>query len=120
MCKGSSREAGEGLSYSNNLSVSSVSYTHLDTLPQDGSCDFYHMENEHGWASIRAYSVFPGIWLAFQEAYTYSFENHTGWRDDLLEIAHCQEGRLEYEDADRFFYLGEGDMSIHRLSLIHI
>ena len=89
---------------------------YFDTLPQDGSCDFYHMENEHGWASIRAYSVFPGIWLAFQEAYAYSFENHTGWRDDLLEIAHCQEGRLEYEDADRFFYLGEGDMSIHRSS----
>lgn len=42
--------------------------------------------------------VFPGIWLMFQDVEAYSFSPWGKVPSGLLEITHCREGRLEYQD----------------------
>ena len=58
--------------------------------------------------------VFPGIWLAFQDVEDNSFSPWGKVPSGLLEITHCREGRLEYQDSHRAFVLGEGDLSIRQ------
>ena len=62
----------------------------------------------------KLYPVFPGIWLAFQDVESYSFSPWGKVPSGLLEITHCREGRLEYQDSHRAFFLGEGDLSIRQ------
>ena len=54
--------------------------------------------------------VFPGIWLMFQDVETYSFSPWGKVPSGLLEITHCREGRLEYQDSRQAFFLGEGGL----------
>ena len=42
----------------------------------------------------KLYSVFPGIWLAFQDVEDNSFSPWGKVPSGLLEITHCREGRL--------------------------
>ena len=58
----------------------------------------------------KIYSVFPRIRLAFQDVETYSFSPWGKVPSGLLEITHCREGRLEYQDSHRAFMLGEGGL----------
>ena len=83
---------------------------------QEGGPHLYHIYQEDGWVRIREHQVFPGIWLAFKDAHTFAFSHHAAYPGGLLEITHCREGRLEYEDHCRSFFLGEGDLSIHESS----
>ena len=62
----------------------------------------------------KLYPVFPGIWLAFQDVESYSFSPWGKVPSGLLEITHCREGRLEYQDSCQAFFLGEGDLSIRQ------
>lgn len=62
----------------------------------------------------KLYSVFPGIWLAFQDLEDNSFSPWGKVPSGLLEITHCREGRLEYQDSCQAFFLGEGDLSIRQ------
>ena len=45
---------------------------------------------------------------------TYSFSPWGKVPSGLLEITHCREGRLEYQDSCQAFFLGEGDLSIRQ------
>lgn len=83
---------------------------------QEGGPHLYRVHQEDGWVRIREHQVFPGIWLAFKDAHTFAFSHHAVYPGGLLEITHCREGRLEYEDHCRSFFLGEGDLSIHESS----
>ena len=83
---------------------------------QEGGPHLYRIHQEDGWVRIRERQVFPGIWLAFKDAHTFAFSHHAVYPGGLLEITHCREGRLEYEDHCRSFFLGEGDLSIHESS----
>lgn len=83
---------------------------------QDGGPNIYRVQGIQGQVAITEYKVFPGVWLSYKDARALAFENLAGYPNDLLEITHCREGRLEYEGEDRYFYLGEGDMSIHKSS----
>lgn len=83
---------------------------------QKGGPNLYQVQGIQGQVTITEYNVFPGIWLSYKEACALAFENLTGYPNDLLEITHCRSGRLEYEGTDRYFFLGEGDMSIHKSS----
>lgn len=78
---------------------------------QKGGPNLYYVQGVQGQVIITEYNVFPGIWLSYKDAHTLAFENLTGYPNDLLEITHCRKGRLEYEGEERYFYLGEGDMS---------
>lgn len=62
----------------------------------------------------KLYSVFPGIWLMFQDVEDNSFSPWGKVPSGLLEITHCREGRLEYQGSCQAFFLGEGDLSIRQ------
>lgn len=83
---------------------------------QTGGPHDYHIKTADGQVLIREYPVFPGIWLAFKEAYTYAFPHHADYPGGLLEITHCREGRLEYQAPACSFFLGQGDLSLHATS----
>lgn len=83
---------------------------------QDGGPNIYRIQGIQGRVLIIEYNIFHGIWVCYKEAHALAFENLTGYPNALLEITYCREGRLEYEGEDRYFYLGEGDMSIHKSS----
>ena len=88
-----------------------------DCFLQTDGPNQYRFENGNDLVSIVEHNVFPGIWLVFKDASMHSFENHAAHLDNLLEITHCRKGRLEYRDKHRFFFLEEGDMSIHKSSM---
>ena len=79
----------------------------------------YQFQSQEGGAVITEYMVFPGVWLAFKDVHTSSFENCGEYPGHLLEITHCREGRLKYESDHNFFYLGQGDIAIHRAGCSH-
>lgn len=83
---------------------------------RQGGPNQYHTETEGGTVTITEYNVFPGIWLAFHEIRALSFSPPPDYPAGLLEISHCQLGRLEYQAGDRCFFLGIGDLSLHRSS----
>nr|WP_297171650.1 hypothetical protein [uncultured Agathobaculum sp.] len=63
----------------------------------------YRIETTDGQVTIAEYQVFPGIWLVRHRANAHSFQYITGHPQNLLEITHCREGRLEFEEENRFF-----------------
>ena len=79
-----------------------------------GGPNLYPVQAEDGAGLIREYEVFPGIWLAFKDIRGFAFRNDAASPGGLLEITHCRAGRLEYEDRTRAFFLGAGDMAVHR------
>ena len=83
---------------------------------RQGGPNQYHTETDGGAVTITEYNVFPGIWLAFHEIQALAFSPPPGYPAGLLEISHCQRGRLEYQAGDRCFFLGIGDLSLHRSS----
>lgn len=83
---------------------------------QPGGPHLYRSSTPEGTVAITGFNVFPGIWLAYKEAETFQFAYPASYPDNLLEINYCRNGRLEYEDHARYFFLGPGDLSIHRSS----
>lgn len=83
-------------------------------LLQESSCTVYRENNETGELTITEHQVFPGIWLVYKDAHIRTFEYPAAYPSGLLEITHCREGRFEYDAGEQFFYLGKGDLSIHK------
>ena len=79
-----------------------------------GGPHLYRHTAPEGTVVITEYNVFPGIWLAYKEADAFGFPYPASYPEDLLAINYCRSGRLEYEDHARYFFLGPGDLSIHR------
>lgn len=89
-----------------------------EVLPkkEDGFCAVYKMDGKDGLGIMTVYQVYPGIQLIYNE-----FEaSGCAWSaqpdKNVLEINHCREGR----EGSRLLngsclYLGEGDLSIHRM-----
>lgn len=85
-----------------------------ETLLQEKSCTIYQEKNETGELTITEHKVFPGIWLVYKNAHIGKFEFPAVYPSGLLEITHCREGRFEYDAGEQFFYLGKGDLAIHK------
>lgn len=83
-------------------------------LLRESSCTIYQENNETGNLVITEHQVLPGIWLVYKNAHIQTFEYPAAYPSGLLEITHCREGRFEYDAGEQFFYLGKGDLSIHK------
>lgn len=68
--------------------------------------------NETGDAKITVYSVLPGIEVAYHAVHMDQFDIGQTMRGNLIEIHHCQEGRIEQKFKNGLFYLMPGDMSV--------
>ncbi len=82
----------------------------VDIISHDEELHTYY--DEIGDADTRLYKVFPGIELAYHVV-------HTDWRkleasenNTIIEIRHCQKGRIEQHFNGEFFYLKPGDFSM--------
>ncbi len=74
--------------------------------------------DETGSSVITAYSVFDGIELIYNDIDTDICSIKRTTADNILQIDHCSEGRVEYETDGEFCYLTSGDMAVSRSSFI--
>ena len=67
--------------------------------------------NDTGDAAITVYEVFPGVELAYYTIHMDQLDLDTG-EENLIEIHHCREGRIEQQFENEYFYLMPGDLSV--------
>lgn len=73
----------------------------------------YFYSNETGDATLTIYTIFPGIEVVYNSVYTDCLDLSISAKEgDFIEIHHCQEGCIEQEFGNDFFYLMPGDLSI--------
>lgn len=83
-------------------------------------CNRIQFTDEKGQYTMAVYQVFPGIQLIYNEAHIQSvhFEERKNTSDQIFEISHCQEGRLECNIGGEFCYLSPGDIAIAKTNRV--
>ncbi len=81
---------------------------------EDPDCEVYRFTNTDGEVLIRRYLVFPGITLQYHDVHARNCITDMEPNDDVFEIRHCREGRMEGGSADVFYYMEPGDLAICR------
>lgn len=69
-----------------------------------------------GEAVETRYSVFPGMELIYRDIHAHACRKQRDWSGERLEIHHCLEGRVEYRQGQRYYYLSPGDLVVARSS----
>ncbi len=72
----------------------------------------YVFSDDIGDAVLTVYQVFPGVQLAYSSVHMDRFDLGTVMEGNVIEIHYCEEGRIEQEVHDEYFYLMPGDFSI--------
>lgn len=72
----------------------------------------YAFANETGDATLLVYNVLPGVAVAYHSVHMDQFDIGQTLQGNLVEIHHCQEGRIEQQFSNGLFYLMPGDMSV--------
>lgn len=73
---------------------------------------------EAGPEAVHCCQVFPGIQFIYANAHTQSCVWAGPVSDDVIEIHHCREGRMECNFQEEFCYIAPGDLLIARASEI--
>lgn len=68
--------------------------------------------NETGDAIVSVYTVLPGVDVAYHSVHMDQFNLGHPAQEPLIEIHHCQEGRIEQQFSNGLFYLMPGDLSV--------
>ena len=61
-----------------------------------------------GEAAVTRYRVFPGMELDYRDVHARACRELRDGSGERLEIHHCLEGRVEYRQNGRYFYLSPG------------
>ena len=69
-----------------------------------------------GEAAVTRYRVFPGMELDYRDVHARACRELRDGSGERLEIHHCLEGRVEYRQNGRYFYLSPGDLAVARTS----
>ena len=69
-----------------------------------------------GEAAVTRYRVFPGMELDYRDVHARACRELRDGSGERLEIHHCLEGRVEYRQNGRYFYLSPGDLAVARIS----
>ena len=69
-----------------------------------------------GEAAVTRYRVFPGMELDNRDVHARACRELRDGSGERLEIHHCLEGRVEYRQNGRYFYLSPGDLAVARTS----
>lgn len=86
------------------------------TANEDGSI-LYRYQNETGDILMRDYTVFPGIHVAFNDVHMNGCDMNVSASpavENILEIDHCKEGRIECLRGNDYVYLSDGDLAVHQ------
>lgn len=91
-----------------------------EILSENEECTKMQISDENGRYTMTAYQVFPGITFIYNDAHIQSvrFEERKTTSNDIIEISHCREGRLECNIHGEFCYLAPGDIAIARTNSI--
>lgn len=81
---------------------------------EEPDCEVYRFTNTDGDVLIRRYQVFPGIALQCYDIHARNCIADIEANDDVFEIRHCREGRMEGSSEEAFYYMEPGDLSICR------
>lgn len=87
-----------------------------ETLRETDTPRLLHPDAAGGEAAITVYSVFPGMELTYRDIHAQSCREEPPGSGERLEIHHCLEGRVEYRQGSRCFYLAPGDLMAARAS----
>ena len=78
-------------------------------------CKIMRLSDGSGEGMMTLYSVFPGVFLMYNDFHMKACVSGFQTDMDLLCIDHCLEGRIEQEvGADAYSYLEAGDLRIDR------
>ena len=88
----------------------------LETVCKNDAPRMIHLDATGGEAAEILYSVFPGMELIYRDIHARSCREARGDSGERLEIHHCLEGRVEYRQNGRYFYLAPGDLVVARAS----
>ena len=84
----------------------------LETVCKNDAPRMIHLDATGGEAAEILYSVFPGMELIYRDIHARSCREARGDSSERLEIHHCLEGRVEYRQNGRYFYLAPGDLVV--------
>lgn len=84
----------------------------VQVLSRNNDCTVYRISEKDGDVVMTSHHVFDGIDLIYNDVHTQSCLFEKDEVDNILQINHCCEGRIECSFQDEYLYLGRGDMSI--------
>ncbi|QAT42932.1 helix-turn-helix domain-containing protein [Aminipila luticellarii] len=75
----------------------------------------YQITDETGNAKMISYEVFEGITVVYNEVHMQEFSVDINPSEEVFEINHCREGRIEceFQNGD-YLYMADGDFSVNR------
>lgn len=91
-----------------------------EILSENADCTSIKISAENGQYLMTVYPVFPGITFIYNNAHIQSvlFEARKETSNNIIEISHCREGRIECNIHDEFCYLTPGDLVIAQTNRI--
>lgn len=87
---------------------------------KEDDCTIYRIKDSLGHAVLTRYDVYPGIALVYNDVHTERISIcKKPYYQNILEINHCREGRIEFESAEgEYLYVKKGDMSVNMKSSV--
>jgi len=86
----------------------------VKVISREPNCIQYDMSNETGSAVMTSYDIFPGIQLIYNDVHIHEIAVDTKVPENILEINHCREGRIECEfNRGECLYISKGDLVIN-------
>lgn len=94
--------------------------TKAEIIAEDEESTVIQISDENGSYTMTVHQVFPGIQLVYSDAHIQRvlFEERKTTSDNIFEISHCREGRLECNIHDEFCYLTPGDLAVARTNSV--
>ena len=93
------------------MKIELLGYNNIIRSEENG-CTCYQISQTDEEIFMRFYQVFPGITLIYEDVHAQNCTVKLEVSDNIFEIRHCREGRLEGNIADEFFYISPGDLCI--------
>ena len=85
--------------------------TKVQTLAENETSHILQMQNDSGDGLMSFYTVFPGIFLLFNDFHMKQCQSRFTAGQDMFCIDHCREGRIEQEIANgAYLYMSAGDI----------
>lgn len=87
--------------------------TGMYTLAKSDKSQIIQVDNHTGEGTMSYYSVFPGVFLLFNDFHMNQCKSEFQTQAEIMCIDHCREGRIQQEISNgAYIYLGAGDFLI--------
>lgn len=85
--------------------------TQVQSLVENENTHIIQIQNGNGDGLMSCYTVFPGIFLLFNDFHMKQCQSKFATQQNMFCIDHCREGRIEQEIANgAYLYLSAGDI----------